>query len=154
MLERFDPIVASGARVEALSRDEAKSVVTAYCEAFLEPVRSRTGRYRYLGLLWHAFTYGFVEARSGRQAEECLLVQPPEPVCVVPEDWPSEFVGVRIDAAVHWTDLCDVLLARPNDWIVLPDSRAWGMSFDHESMGPWFVEPPLPAPDGLWFDEE
>ncbi|QDU82955.1 hypothetical protein Pla163_00500 [Planctomycetes bacterium Pla163] len=119
----------------------------AFCRRFLEPVRARVGTYRHRGHLWHAFTFGLMDPPSRKQAWSLFASRACEPLMIVPEVWKRDFVGVRITANQEWPDLRETLLHQ--DCVVLPRSCDWGMCFDHEGCGPWFLEPPLPEDDDL-----
>ena len=88
-------------------------------------VHQSTGKYRYLGFHWHAFSYEFTAAQSGPSALEAYLSLESQPVLVIPEDWRNS-CGVRCSG--H--GMAD--LTEPDDLYVFPESLEWSMAFTHE----------------------
>ena len=86
-------------------------------------VHQSTGKYRYLGFHWHAFSYEFTAAQSGPSALEAYLSLESQPVLVIPEDWRNS-CGVRCSG--H--GLPDLTELR-DDLYVFPESLEWSMAF-------------------------
>lgn len=135
MLHLVRDLESQGFDVEMLSRRDAGHWFAEWCQAYLGEVRSATGLYRYRGLHWHAFSYGFVNAVDGAVAVDAYARQTAAAVLVIPEDW-SGGCGVRCRGA----GLPD-LVARREDLYVFPESLAWSMAFTHEqpALGPYFA---------------
>lgn len=124
-----------GFRIESLSRAEAARNFKAWCQAFLGDVLTATGTYRYRGFHWHAFSYEFTRAQSGKAALEAYRALEAQPVLVIPEDW-RHSCGVRCLGP----GLPDLVEAG-DDLYVFPESLDWSMAFTHEypRCGPYFV---------------
>jgi hypothetical protein len=124
-----------GFEVEELSRRDATHWFDQWRQTFLGDVQAATGRYRYRGCHWHAYSYDLVRALNGETAVDAYLRQLPEQVLVIPEDW-SHGCGIRC-RGTRLPDFTDHL----QDLYVFPESLAWSMAFTHEqpSLGPYFV---------------
>ncbi len=128
-------LARDGFEVEALDPTEARNRFASWCEAFLQPVKARTGSYRYRGYHWHAFSYEFVPARRGEAAFEEYRRCASLPLLIVPESWsegrPLWCHGPRRP------DLSSLRM----DAYVFPASLEWTMAFTHEQpgLGPYFT---------------
>lgn len=135
MVDLTTSLKCSGLDVQALDPADASRFFKLWCEAFLEPVRVRMGRFRYRGLHWHAFSYKLVAALDREEALEQYRQVPADPVLIIPESW-SQGCGVRCVGAPP-PDLTPLR----EDLYVFPESMDWTMAFTHEhpDYGPYFV---------------
>jgi hypothetical protein len=128
-------LAETGFEVRALKRSEATRIFARWCETFMESVKARTGKYRHLGLHWHAFSYGLVKAASQKAAFDQYFNLPPEPGYIIPESW-KHGAGVFCTGP-SLPDLTNV----HDDLYVFPESLEWTMAFTHEQpkVGPYFT---------------
>jgi hypothetical protein len=118
-----------------LDRREAGRLFNTWCERFMQPVKLRTGKWRYRGLHWHAFSSHLCPAESGRCAFEHYSAANSGPLIVIPEFW-REYPAVECLGNDENPDLTPTGL----DLYVFPRSLAWTMVFTHEQPGhgPYF----------------
>ena len=96
------------------------------------PVRLLTGKWRYRGFHWHAYSAELCPAESGSQALLSYEAEAPGPLIVIPESW-REAPALRVSGKPP------DLTAIGFDLYVFPESLVWSIAFTHEpGYGPYF----------------
>ena len=121
-------LTSLGLTPEHLTRREASRLFDAWCEAFMQPAKLRTGKWRHRGFHWHAFSSGMCPAESGRRAFELYRAEEACPLVVIPESWGE---AACVKAFGRTPDLTPTGL----DLYLFPESLDWTMAFTHEQ--PW-----------------
>jgi hypothetical protein len=102
-------------------------------ETFASPVKQRTGRWVYRGFEWHAFSYGFCQARSGKHALSDYLAEPVDDIYVIPQEDRNVAFSCKSDRHIDFS-ACGI------DLYVVPRDFSWTIAFTHEQpgIGPFF----------------
>ena len=104
-------------------------------EVFAGAVKARTGKWRYRGYDWHAFSYNFSRALTGAEALAAYGAQQATEYAVIPED--EDLPAYRCRG--HFLPDFSALFL---DAYIFDASYIWTMVFTHEDeCGPYFSRP-------------
>jgi hypothetical protein len=130
----YDFVMSLGAAVTVLENPERQHLERRWLHAFCGSVKDKTGKWIYRGYRWHAFSYGYEEAKTGLKALACYKSLRPRRFYVF-SDWGPE-IGLACEGIAP-PDLSEL----SSDLYVFPSSLLWTMFFTHEQpdLGPFFA---------------
>ena len=104
-----------------------------WLKVFARPAYKETGHWMIGSFRWHIFSYNYVPAATGQEADALLRAQTDEDLIGI-----TDGVGSLKVFAVKREDLAGKI---PGDFIVFPKDCLWTYAFTHEAphFGPYFT---------------
>lgn len=117
-----------------VEKPEQRRLEQEWLHAFCGNVKTKTGKWVYRGFRWHAFSYGYEDAKHGPTALEYYRSLRPKRLFVFSD------TGAEIGFVCEGIAPPD-LSSLHDDWYVFPRSLLWTMFFTHEQpdIGPFLA---------------
>lgn len=136
MRKRVSPLDLArqaAASVAEIAPADAARIWRRWDQTFGRAVQEQTGKPVFGGIRWHAFSWNFTRAESGRRAAELYAAEPSTELLVLEEGEAGQAFMLGECAPIHF-DRCGL------DLCVVPSSFDWTMVFTHEQpqIGPFF----------------